>query len=347
MKAKRLSVTLACLAFGLALVVVPLGAFVRLSDAGLGCPDWPGCYGQMVVPEAQGTIAKADAAYPNRPLHAAKAWKEMIHRYAAGTLGLLVLALAIVAWRRRREPDRLLAVPTILLVLVIFQALLGMWTVTLLLKPIVVTAHLLGGMTTLMLLWWVVLRESRMFGGPTPGTMAASSRLFPWVVVAIAVVYLQIFLGGWTSSNYAQLVCPDFPTCRGGMWWPPMNFSEGFTLWRGLGINYEYGVLDLAGRTAIHMAHRMGALLVVLVVGTLALRAVMQPEKRVRRVGIALFLVLLIQVSLGIANVELRLPLPVAVSHNAGAAVLLLTVITMLHVLRPPRAGPAAATTKS
>ena len=336
MKAKRLSVTLACLAFGLALIVVPLGAFVRLSDAGLGCPDWPGCYGQIVVPDAQGAIAKADAAYPNRPVHPAKAWKEMIHRYAAGTLGLLILALAIVAWRRRREPDRLLAVPTILLVLVIFQALLGMWTVTMLLKPAIVTAHLLGGMTTLALLWWVVLRESHLFGGPTPGTVAASSRLLPWVIVALVVVYLQIFLGGWTSSNYAQLVCSNFPTCRGGMWWPPMNFAEGFNLWHNL------SSLTLEARTAIHMTHRMGALVVVLVVGSLALRALFQPDKRVRRVGIALLLVLIIQVSLGIANVELRLPLPVAVSHNAGAAILLLTVITMLHVLRPPRAGPAA-----
>ncbi len=310
----------------LAYCVVVMGAFVRLSDAGLGCPDWPGCYGQMVVPEQQQAIARVDAAHPNRPLQPAKAWKEMIHRYAAGTLGLLILALALMALARRRAAGQPVTVPVVLLGLVIFQALLGMWTVTWQLKPIVVTAHLLGGMTILGLLFWLV-HGQRLRGSPT----GVAGKLLPWAGVALAVLAVQIFLGGWTSANYAALICPDFPTCRGGAWWPPTNFSEAFTFTRSIGIDYQGGVMDAAGRTAVQLSHRIGALVTALVLGVVALRALLSGDRRARLNGIVILLLLCAQISLGIGNVLLRLPLPVAVAHNGTAALLLLSVVALLQ----------------
>ena len=234
----------------LALVVIVLGAWVRLTDAGLGCPDWPGCYGAMVVPESPVAIKSANEAWPEQPLERGKAWREMIHRYAAGLLGFLILAMAVIAVRRRDEPGQPAVLPLILIGEVSLQTLLGMWTVTLLLKPIVVTAHLLGGMATLGLLAWLAL-------GPT---RKLRNRLSSYATVALAVLSLQIALGGWTSANYAGLGCPDFPTCQNELW-PDMNFSQGFVLWRELGVNYEGGLLGNAARTAIHMAHRLGAML--------------------------------------------------------------------------------------
>lgn len=327
---------LAAVATVLALCVVVLGAYVRLSDAGLGCPDWPGCYGHVGVPESGQEVAAANAAYPERPVEAGKAWKEMVHRYLAGTLGLLILALAIVAWRhRRRQPVWL---PTLLVGLVGFQALLGMWTVTLLLKPVVVMGHLLGGLMTLSLLWWLALRRagvaSRQGVGPSP---AAGRYLRPWALLGLALLVLQLALGGWTSANYAALACPDFPTCQGA-WWPPTDFGEAFILWRGLGIDYEGGVLDHPARVTIHLMHRMGAVVTFLYLGWLAIGTIRARGGQALTVaGAALLLVLLVQVSLGIGNVLLVLPLPVAVAHNGVGALLLLTLVTVLHYLNPPR----------
>jgi len=311
-------------AFVLAYGVVVLGAYVRLSDAGLGCPDWPGCYGHLVAPEA---AQHAGPAYGNAVIHPAKAWKEMIHRYAAGTLGLLIFLTAFLAWR---QPRRVVSpvVASLLAVLVIGQALLGMWTVTRLLTPLIVTAHLLGGMTILALLFWLVLSQLFMINN------ADTDRgLRSWVILGLAVLAGQIFLGGWTSANYAALICPDFPTCRGGAWLPQANFTEAFTLWHG-NVNYEYGVLDAAGRTAIHMTHRLGALVTALVLALVAARALASRTGLIRRVGVALVLALLAQISLGIANVELMLPLPVAVAHNGVAALLLLVMVALLYLSR-------------
>lgn len=317
----------------LALSVIMLGAYVRLSDAGLGCPDWPGCYGRIDVPSSQQEMAAANAAFPQRPVETAKAWKEMLHRYLAGGLGLAILLLAVIAWRNRRSGGLPVGLPSALLVLVVFQALLGMWTVTLLVKPAIVTAHLLGGLATLGLLWWLALRQ-----GPRwrPPPQSVRHPLRPWVWLGLLLLLGQIFLGGWTSTNYAALACTEFPTCHGGDWWPPTDFGEAFVLWRGLGVNYEFGVLDSDARTAIHLTHRVGAL--ILMVYLFALSAVVirsAGHKSYRLAGLAVAVTLCLQLALGIGNVLGHLPLPVAVAHNGGAALLLLSLLTLIHVLTP------------
>ena len=324
MQGRMLFATTVC-AFLLAYAVVVLGAFVRLSDAGLGCPDWPGCYGRMVVPAGDHDVA---APYTGATVHQGKAWKEMIHRYAAGTLGTLIFVILLLSWRQRRRVVST-GIASLLAVLVVFQALLGMWTVTWLLKPVVVTGHLLGGMTILSLLFWLVISQLFMFNNQD-----TDRGLRPWVMAALLVLACQIFLGGWTSANYASLICPDFPACRDGAWFPPLNFGEAFTLWRGLGINYDGGVLDAAGRTAIHVSHRVGALVTFVVLAASALRAFRSRISAVRKLGLALFVVLLIQISLGISNVVFVLPLPTAVAHNGVAALLLLNLVALLYLSR-------------
>jgi cytochrome c oxidase assembly protein subunit 15 len=317
------------LAAVLALVVVILGAYTRLSDAGLGCPDWPGCYGHVGVPASPAALDRANEAFAQRPVEPAKAWKEMVHRYAAGLLGLVVLGLTLSAWRR--AAGRALA--TALLVLIVFQAALGMWTVTLLLKPVVVMGHLLGGFSVLSLLWLGYL-GARSF---VPTRQRPPARLRRLMLVGIAVLVVQIALGGWTSANYAALACPTFPKCM-GEWWPPMDMADGFVMWRGLGVNYEFGVLDSPARVAVHMAHRAWAVVTFLYLAAVGIYALRQPGPL--RAAAAVMLTLLVaQVSLGIANVWLHLPLPVAAAHNAVAALLLLALLTLTHTLH--RSGTA------
>jgi len=324
---------LAAAAALVALTVILLGAYVRLSDAGLGCPDWPGCYGRLAVPSDSQAIAEANAAFPQRALDSGKAWKEMLHRYLASGLGLLIGALTLIAWRYRRDQGLPVAAVSALLVLVIAQGLLGMWTVTLLVKPLIVTAHLLGGMATLALLGWLALRQGYA-RPPLPG--ASLARLRPWAWGGLALLVGQILLGGWTSSNYAALACTEFPQCAGGLWWPAPDFREAFVLWRGLGRSYEFGVLNADARAAIHLTHRLGALLVLLYLGGFAWQWLRRSKETLHRhLGLALLGLLLLQVGLGIANVLAHLPLPVAVAHNGGAALLLLTLVTLLHVLTP------------
>ena len=323
--------------------VVVLGAYVRLSDAGLGCPDWPGCYGRLLdLPDQAHQIAEANAAYPHRPVEPAKAWKEMIHRYSAGTLGLLVLALAALAWRNRRRPGQPLALPLALLGLIVLQSLLGMWTVTWQLKPLVVVAHLLGGLTTLGLLAWLVLRQGRsdpLTLALSPLTGGEETELRRYALLGLALLAVQIALGGWTSANYAALACPDFPTCQTS-WWPPMDFREAFTPWRGLGVSYEGGVLANDARVTVHMMHRLGALVVTLYLGWLSGRLIATSRTRALRfAGIAIAVLLVVQLGLGIANVLLHLPLLVAVAHTGGAALLLLSLVTLNRLLRPETAA--------
>lgn len=314
---KRLFVILARAGALLALFVVVVGAWVRLTDAGLGCPDWPGCYGQLTVPEALSPTALADPDLAARPLEVAKAWNEMFHRYLATTLGLIAVALAALAWLNRKDPDQPIKVPAVLLIVVVFQGLLGMWTVTLLLKPIIVVAHLLGGLTTLSLLFWL--------GRFRTAPIWAGQRLRALALAALAALGLQLFLGGWTSANYAALACPDFPTCQ-TQWWPAIaDYGDGFVLWRGLGVNYEGGVLEHPARVAIHFVHRLGAILATVLIGWLALRLIQHPASRPD--GVVMLAALLTQLSLGVAIVLLGVPLSVAVAHNGVAAVLLLTVI--------------------
>ena len=329
MQSKKTISNITQIATLLAFCVVVLGAFVRLSDAGLGCPDWPGCYGKLIVP---GKEVHLEEIYAERPLEHGKAWKEMMHRYAAGTLGLLIFYLVFVSLKQGKITGGPVTIPVILALLVIFQALLGMWTVTLLLKPVIVMAHLLGGMTILSLLFWLnleLVRDRRMID-------LNSTRLFPWSLAGLIMVVLQISLGGWTSSNYAAMVCPDFPTCQGA-WWPPMDIIEGFTFWRETGIDYEGGILALDARTAIHMAHRLGAVLSLIIIGSVAIRAIVDSNRLISRTGILLLFILLVQLSLGLANVLLRLPLAVAVAHNAVAAVLLLVLLALMHQSVSPR----------
>lgn len=357
----------AVFAFGL----VMFGAFVRLSNAGLSCPDWPTCYGQVTWPQHAQAVAHADAAFPDRPFEAHKAWREQVHRFLAGTLGVLVLALALLAgWRRRGTLLAVLAgavfaalgvglymrgehlwssalaacaialpliaairlprsgawkICVLALAVIIFQAMLGMWTVTLLLKPIVVMGHLLGGMTTFALLAWAALRFA---GVAAEGDGLADLRRL--VTIGIVLLLCQIALGGWTSANYAALACGygpgSFPECL-GQWVPPTDFREGFVLWRGIGVNYEGGVLDMAARSAIQLAHRIGALVVFCYLGWLALRTA---RRGLRRYGMAIALALAGQLLLGVSNVYFGLPLAVATAHNGVAALLLFALLATL-----------------
>lgn len=315
----------------LALTVVVLGAYVRLTDAGLGCPDWPGCYGSLILPGEAEERAEADAAFPERDLDPQKAWNEMIHRYVATTLGFSIMLLALLAWLNRKDSAQPVTLPIVLLGVVIFQGLLGMWTVTLLLKPLIVMAHLLGGLTTLGISFWLLLEYQRRSDvaakRPRPVRKAA--------LVCLAVLIFQIALGGWTSSNYAALACPDLPLCQ-GQWWPEQaNFGEGFVLWRGLGIDYEFGVLDAPSRVAIHFVHRLGAVvtfLLLLFVAIIFLRRESGPDPAVvHRAGQLVILALVAQVSIGVGIVWFGLPLFLATAHNGVAALLLLSVINLNH----------------
>lgn len=320
----------------LALIVIGLGAYVRLSDAGLGCPDWPGCYGHWLgVPESGHERLAAQANFPHQPVDAGKAWKEMVHRYCAGTLGLLVLAICLLAWRpalRCRQSPRL---PTALLGLVALQAALGMWTVTLLLKPVIVTLHLLGGMGTLAVL--VVLNWRAWQASPA---WAGGMRLRLAARLALLAVIGQIALGGWVSSNYAGLACADLPLCQ-GQWQPAMDFSNAFTVIRDLGYNAHGQLLNAEALTAIHWTHRLGALFVTVTVLALAIVLASTGDRDGRRWAALLLAALCLQIVLGIGNVLFSLPLAVAVAHTVGAAGLL-SVLLVIN-LRLPAGEPAAA----
>ena len=333
MKSGKPSYSLVVFATAFAMCVVILGAWTRLEDAGLGCPDWPGCYGFLTVPETAEEIAQAEAAFPDAPFEADKAWPEVIHRYFAGTLGLLIIFVNIISWKNRHNPGQPFKLPLFLLMLVIAQGLFGMWTVTLKLWPQVVTTHLLGGFTTLSMLWLLGLRLSnRPWQQPTvPARQWVALR--PLAMAALILLICQITLGGWTSSNYAALACPDLPTCQ-GRWWPPMDFGNGFNVAQEIGPNYLGGQMDGEARVAIHMAHRIGALLVTLVMAFLIFKLYRNAWGReMTRLTHVLLILLIIQVSLGVSNIVFSLPLWVAVAHNAGGALLLLTLVTLNYRL--------------
>lgn len=312
----------ACLAF----VVVVVGAYVRLMDAGLGCPDWPGCYGAITPLHASEDIARAVAEQggTHGPVSMPKAWKEMVHRYLAGTLGLLILALAVWSWRSTSDARQSRFLATSLLVLVVLQAALGMWTVTMLLKPVIVTLHLLGGMATLALLAWLAVRGTRHVSGRS---LHASSALRAGAALALIVLVAQVALGGWVSTNYAALACVDFPRCH-GEWVPAgMDFKHGFQLVRELGMTAAGTHLAYEALTAIHWTHRVGALVTTAVLGLFGLALVRTPG--LARLGTALLALLGTQVALGITNILGGLPLAVAVGHNALAALLLVTLVVI------------------
>ena len=369
---------IAWLAVALATCVIVFGAFVRLSNAGLSCPDWPTCYGMATWPTTPDHASAADhAATAIRPIEPSKAWREQFHRIIAALLGVLVLTLALLATRRRpqgwlqvigaavlvaiaiplymrgqhvaasvlaiagellllagvlRWSDTDLArTSTLTLAVIIFQALLGMWTVTWLLKPVVVMGHLLGGLTTFSLLTWIAWRATGI-----PIRSGEAGRLRRLLLVGLVLLAIQIALGGWTSANYAALACgTDFPKCA-GQWWPAHDFREGFVLWRGIGVDYEGGILDNEARIAIQLAHRLMALVVVGHLLALAARLLRSPG--LRGWGTLLGALVLLQFGLGIANVVMSLPLHVAVTHNAGATALLFVLVTLLARLRAPDA---------
>lgn len=305
----------------LAGVVVVLGAWTRLSDAGLGCPDWPGCYGFLHVPSSDEHVAIAEGRYPEAPFEAHKAWPEMIHRYFASTLGLVIFGLAVAYVRARHESPRPpVKLPMVLFAMVCLQGAFGAWTVTLKLWPQVVTAHLLGGFTTLSLLWLLYLRQTPGWGGRwfVPQTLSGLAMLLTILVT------LQIALGGWVSSNYAALACPDFPTCHGELL-PPLDMANGFNVTQTVGPNYLGGQLESDARVTIQVMHRLGALIILLAGGWLSWRLYREGSQ----FGPALAAVLLLQISLGILNVILVLPLSVATLHNAGGALVLLTLVTV------------------
>ncbi|HSC47752.1 MAG TPA: COX15/CtaA family protein [Gammaproteobacteria bacterium] len=320
MRSDKLFLRLAILAAALAFGVVMLGAYVRLSQAGLGCPDWPGCYGHLTVPPAD----QAGALAAGRPLEASRAWKEMIHRYFAASLATLILILALLAFRRRREPGQPRLLPVLLLALVVFQALLGMWTVTLLLFPPVVMGHLLGGLATFALLVLLVLQS----GGYLREGAGATDLMRRLAAVGLAVLVCQIALGGWVSSNYAAIACPDFPTCW-GEWWPRADFRAGFA-WQGLGVDYQGGVLDNPARAAIHFSHRLGALATFVVLGGASLRVfLLGGSRRLRLLGGLVGVLLLAQILIGVSLIKFGWPLVLADLHNGGAALLLAATVTL------------------
>ena len=312
-------------ATALAFLVIVFGAFVRLSDAGLGCPDWPGCYGHVSVPTSQAALAKATQRYPGSVVETRKAWIEMIHRYLAGTLGLLVLAIAASAWVCRSSLGQSPWLPSFLVVLIVVQALFGMWTVTLKLMPLVVTLHLLGGMTTLGLLAWLTARQRRALVRRDL-TETPSARLRTCATLALAVLFSQIALGGWVSTNYAGMACTGVPLCNGALM-PAMDFADGFTVWRNLGVTSEGMPLSNESLSAIQWLHRVGAIVTVSVVCTAGLLCLWVPALRV--LGLAVFGLVLIQAGIGIANVVYVLPVPLAVAHNACAALLLVTLVML------------------
>jgi cytochrome c oxidase assembly protein subunit 15 len=329
----------------LCFTVVVLGAYVRLTAAGLGCPDWPGCYGH-VTPSGARQSAAAQAAYPLKPLNVGKAWREMIHRYAASTLGLIIVAIAVLAYITRRA--RLVSLPLAwaLLGTVVFQGLLGMLTVTWQVTPLIVTAHLVFGLTTLGLLWWLWLSLPRNAWGTggnsgARGTAATATTVeaarFAWQLALIGLIALgiQIALGGWTSSNYAAIACPDFPKCQNA-WWPHTDYKDAFVLWRGLGVNYEGGVLANPARVAIHLTHRIGALIAALTLALAALTVI--TRKVLAKFAVSAYVLLgalALQLTIGVSMVLRGFPLVLATAHTAGAALLLLSVLALLRGVGP------------
>ncbi|PXF28793.1 hypothetical protein WH50_24210 [Pokkaliibacter plantistimulans] len=340
MTAKQVIPYRACwLAVVLASIVVALGAYTRLSDAGLGCPDWPGCYGFAIVPHSYEHMVLAAERFPGVPVESAKGWAEMVHRYAAGGLGVLICYLAAVGLSRN-DPRYPRWHSLMLLCMVLLQAMFGMWTVTLKLWPQVVTMHLLGGISLLTLLFLLLLRLRTLMHVRTALSAQVASPLLEsdislrWLRglawAALFMLIFQVALGGWTSSNYAAMACPDFPTCQ-QQWWPAtMDIGHGMNVLQHVGPNYLGGQLTGPGRVAIHVLHRVGALLVS---GGVIVLVVLLWRARVQAMAVTLGAMLVMQVCLGVANVFWQFPIFLALAHNTGAALLMLTLVSVLYHL--------------
>ena len=313
----------------LALCVIVFGAYVRLTDAGLGCPDWPGCYGFVTVPQTAEDYLSVEQNFPGEIVDEGKAWREMIHRYIASLLGFLILLMFLkdfLSYRNNTGSLKDLKLSAALLALVIFQGMLGMWTVTLKVHPLVVTGHLIGGLTTLSLLFFYYrnLENSDQKFISAPKAMIAG----------LSILTLQIILGGWTSTNYAALGCPDLPLCYGEVWPSNMDFEEGFLKWQEVGVNYEGGQLSPSARTAIHFVHRLGAILVLFALGWLGLKYLKHSSDRIRKASSIMLIALFAQLAIGTLMVWFGIPLFLATAHNAFAALLLLSFINLLYTVK-------------
>ena len=307
-----------------------MGAYTRLSNAGLGCPDWPGCYGHVTVPSKPNVIKQAEAKYHGQTVKPQKAWLEMIHRYLAGTLATLILGILIYLWMSKSASKTL---AMFLTAIVVFQAALGMWTVTMKLMPIVVMSHLLGGYTVIALLFLIYLSLKRQ-QNPIKGIETAiKPSIKTHAVLALCALIIQIMLGGWTSTNYAALSCTSLPICQGD-WIHHLQFLQAFSPFQGQHNTYEFGVLDANARTTIHVCHRIWAIVTSLVLLSLCYRLWQSKFQYTKVAAIGLCLLLLLQVSLGMSNVLFQLPLPIAVAHNGGAVLLLLMLVFINFKLR-------------
>jgi len=325
---------LAWLTAFLTLDLVMFGSFTRLTDSGLGCPDWPGCYGHSNPMSAGEQIRAAETALPSGPVTMTKAWIEMLHRYFAMAVGLLIIVLTVLAWRRwRRDPAQPPWLATIALAAVCLQGAFGALTVTMKLQPAIVTAHLLGGVGLLALLTWLALRE----GAPVQVEGRAAG-LRPLAAFAALLLLIQIALGGWVSTNYAVLACPDFPTCHGRLMPAEMDFTAGFTLWRDLGMTADGAPIPFPALVAIHWTHRTFAYLVLAALGVLAWR--LWSAEGVSGLARTLAVISALQFLTGLSNVLLNWPLLLAVAHNGGAAVLLALLVAINHRLGAAASGP-------
>jgi heme a synthase len=325
--------------------LIAFGAFVRLTDSGLGCPDWPGCYGKLLPTQATTEINQAikEQGGTHGPVSHGKAWIEMLHRYVATFIGALILVMFVRAIYAKIKPERSffgtareavgVAWPLLLLVVVLIQGLFGKWTVTLKLMPIVVTSHLLGGMTLFALLVWFWMRERDRAGDVRAARVRVNARVSLWLWLAIAVLYAQIFLGGWVSTNYAVLACADFPTCNGTMF-PQMSWGDAFTLVRELGKNPDGSYLTADALRTIHWAHRIGALVVTIVIVIAAIK-LMKSDASLKRHAIHIKIALALQILIGISTVIFDQPILVATAHNFFAAVLLATLVIAAYRARP------------
>ncbi len=335
---------LALSTFLLAFTVILLGAYTRLSDAGLGCPDWPGCYGRFSAPHTQGEITLANQAYPGAPVNTTKARTEMTHRYFAETLGVLIILLAGFSYHQRKNLHLPRWLPPLLIGMVLAQGLLGMLTVTLRLLPLVVVSHLIGGLCTVVLIWliWLYLYPQQMIfqASSAPFTFAVPTHLSILGMLTLGVLITQIILGGWTSANYAAIICPDFPTCH-GQWLPLKNLSQAFNFLGGVGSTHPLNYMDATSRITIHMMHRLGAL-VTLGMGFMLIWQLIAYARRIRILPAKKYLLtfstllgflFILQLTLGISNVLFSLPLTIAVAHHGVAVLLLLTLVTLNFTL--------------
>jgi len=331
-KVKQVSTFLAIVAGVLALGVIVLGSYTRLVDAGLGCPDWPGCYGTVIPPMSADAQDLANQAFPDRPVEIHKTWPEMIHRYLASTLGLLIVVLCILSIINTRHPAQPTKLSITLLVLVVLQGMLGMWTVTMKLYPPIVMLHLLGGFTILSVITLFIFRVTQAL----PPLQDARNRYFKTLaMISFFVVAIQIALGGWTAANYAAHICHEFPVCQAG-WISSLNFSEAFQVFGHKVVDFEYAPhLSADAQMTIHVTHRIGALITSLVVGWLAISLFKYSEThRYRNFAIIILSLLILQVCLGIANVAWSIPVAVAVSHNLVGALLLVSLVALNYSLR-------------